>query len=372
MNDAFSPEPCTADFTYMPCSVLGDVNDDGGVTPGDAQDAFEIFLGVQTPDMCQQMTADANCSGGITPGDAQDIFEDFLGIIDLPDCCADVQMAQPVSLTMQQPGLHPVEEREHRALRQLYPLNTTGRPGEIVSIPLMATYPQGIAQFALDMNYPYEMLEFLGVKKSPATAGFEYVTGVEEMQGLIHIMGESVTPIDTSRIGSLAVVVFRVKEGLPDRLPIILFNADQDIANAEMHQGDFARVDPDWQKPGWIILGRAIHRPDGTLRIPVRLSSVFDMRSFGMDLRFSHDSLHFVGIEHSSISQSFMSIQAREVEEGFVRIGGYGMNPLQKRGPGVLFDLIFAGYGRQGEVELIGLFDDLQNFEMRKKDTRIE
>jgi hypothetical protein len=372
MQDAFTPEPCTSDFTYLPCSVLGDVNGDAGVTPGDAQDAFEIFLGVQTPDMCQQMTADANCSGSITPGDAQDIFEHFLGINTLPVCCADALQPQQVSLTVQPSRIFPIDDGNRPGFRRLIPYNTTGRAGEIVPIPVLITNPQGISRFALDMNYPHEMLEYLGVKKSPMTEEFDYVTGSEEIQGLIHIMGESTIPIDSTQMGSLAVVVFRVKQGMPDRLPVFLFNPEQDILNAEIRQGSFARVDPEFQDPGWIILGKASRELDGTVRIPVRVSRVFDMRSFGMELRYSERNLYFVGIEQSDISQNFMAIEGNEVEQGFVRIGGYGMNMVQKRSPGILFNLIFINTGGDGDVELTYLYDDLKNFEKRKTNTRIE
>ena len=342
------------------------------MTPGDAQDAFEIFLGIHTPDMCQQMTSDANCSGSITPGDAQDIFEHFLGIITLPPCCAEAQQTQQVTLTLQPFGPYPIDRMSIPEFRQLYPFNATSRAGEIVSIPILITNPQGISRFVFDMNYPSEMLEYLGVKKSPMTEEFDYVTGSEEIQGLIHIMGESMIPIDSIRMGSLAVVVFRVKQGLPDRLPIFLFNADQDILNAEIRQGSFARVDPEVQEPGWIILGRAFHELDGTVRIPVRVSRMFDIRSFGMEFRFSEKNMYFVGIEHSDISQNFMAIQGYVLEQGFVRIGGYGLNLVQKKSPGILFDLVFFSSGGEGEVELINLFDDLRNFEIRKTNTRIE
>jgi hypothetical protein len=60
------------------------------------------------------------------------------------------------------------------------------------------------------------------------------------------------------------------------------------------------------------------------------------------------------------------------VEDGVVRIGGYGMNQVQKKSPGVLFNLVFFSSGGKGEVELINLYDDLQDFEFRKRNTRIE
>ena len=372
MNDSFSPEPCTSIFTYKACSILGDVNGDTSVTPGDAQDAFEIFLGVQTPDVCQLMTSDANCSGSITPGDAQEIFEHFLGINILPACCDGVLLAQEVSLAMRPSGINPLDRMRNPEFRRLFLFNTTGQAGEIVSVPVLITNPLGVGRFSFDLNFPYEMLEFLGVKKSPLTEEFDYVTGSEEIQGMVHVVGESMLPIESNHMGSLAVAVFRVKEGLPDRLPIILFNPDQDVLNAEIRQGSFVRVDPGIQEPGWIILGRAVHELDGTVRIPVRVSRVFNMKSFGMEFRFSDKTLHFAGVERSDISKDFLALEGYEVEEGLVRIGGYGMNQVQKKSPGVLFNLIFFNSGGKGEVELIDLFDDLRYFEFRKRNTRIE
>jgi len=60
------------------CPRLGDVTGDGSITPGDAQLAFEIYLGRVAPNYCQAKTSDANCDTNITPQDAQWIFEHYL------------------------------------------------------------------------------------------------------------------------------------------------------------------------------------------------------------------------------------------------------------------------------------------------------
>jgi hypothetical protein len=60
------------------------------------------------------------------------------------------------------------------------------------------------------------------------------------------------------------------------------------------------------------------------------------------------------------------------MEAGFVRVGGYGLNKDQGRSPGVLFQLVFISHGGRGEVELVNLWDDLRDFEFRKRNTRIE
>jgi hypothetical protein len=65
------------------CSLPGDINGDGFVTPGDAQMAFDHFLGLITLTPEQQECADVCPPGGdgfVTPGDAQGIFNIFLGI----------------------------------------------------------------------------------------------------------------------------------------------------------------------------------------------------------------------------------------------------------------------------------------------------
>lgn len=58
------------------CALPGDVDDDGAVTPGDAQMAFDFFLGagqLTNPD-CGDLCAD----GSVNPGDAQGMFNTFL------------------------------------------------------------------------------------------------------------------------------------------------------------------------------------------------------------------------------------------------------------------------------------------------------
>ena len=69
-----------ATFT-LAVGIPGDVNCDGSVTPGDAQVAFDFFLGLSTPnciddgDVCP-----VGGDGSVTPGDAQGIFNMFLGL----------------------------------------------------------------------------------------------------------------------------------------------------------------------------------------------------------------------------------------------------------------------------------------------------
>jgi len=93
----FTPSPRTATFTYLACPALGDVNGDGRKTPGDAQRAFDIYMGRTTPSACQSASADANCDGAVTPADAQAIFDDYTGQTALPTCCADSPAPSPAA-----------------------------------------------------------------------------------------------------------------------------------------------------------------------------------------------------------------------------------------------------------------------------------
>ncbi len=66
-----TPEP--------PCLHTGDVNDNGAITAGDAQLAFQIALGQYSPTQMEECAADCNNSGNVTAGDAQQIFQAALG-----------------------------------------------------------------------------------------------------------------------------------------------------------------------------------------------------------------------------------------------------------------------------------------------------
>lgn len=67
------------------CIHDGDVNLDGSITSGDAQLAFQIALGMYTPNEEEECAADCNGDESVTSGDAQQIFMTALGM----DNCVD-------------------------------------------------------------------------------------------------------------------------------------------------------------------------------------------------------------------------------------------------------------------------------------------
>jgi len=77
-----TPTPKSTDTPTMTNYLLGDVNCDRHITPGDALLAFEIYLETYIPtgqELCDQMkAADYNENGLVSPGDALCIFFSYL------------------------------------------------------------------------------------------------------------------------------------------------------------------------------------------------------------------------------------------------------------------------------------------------------
>jgi hypothetical protein len=364
---SFLPHPCTADYTFMPCPRLGDVNGDGEITPADALEAFEIFLAKIVPSFCQETTSDANCDGSTTPGDAQDIFDHYLGKKILPKCCSETTgYISPSSLSVLRD-----EKRLKPSERKLYALDTICRSGEIVNVPIIITNPEGISSFSFEVNYFPELLEFIGLKRSPLTREFEYVRGIKEVEGLVRIEGESQTPIKSNKYGSLVVMVFKVKKGINDSLPITIFNQDKDLFRAEVNEAIFTGVDYFKDEARFLSFGHAVISPERTMRIPIEVGSAFNLKSFGMDLRYSTEKMLFIGVIRGALTEDFMAFEGNELEEGIVRVGGYSLSGVREEGPGVLFELVFYIKEKGGEVEIVKLVDDIKNYVINNRNIKI-
>jgi hypothetical protein len=354
----FLPNPCTKDFMLI---RLGDVNADGEVTPGDAQLAFEIYLGKITPTLRQTIAADFNRNGRVTPEDAQLIFEHYLGKRVLAECRAgDDGQRSIFAINMFRP-----------AKRMLYALNTIGNSGEIISVPIIINNPEGVRSFSFEVNYNPELLEYIGLRMSPLTSEFDYVRGIKEGEGLISIEGESKRPIRYNKYGSAAVMVFRVKEGINGSLPIIVSNLSEDLFNVEAGEGTFIALNYSKKETRFLSLGEAYIALDGTLRIPVEVSNAFNMKSFGLELKYSAKKLLFMGIARGAMTDDFLEVEGNELKAGIVRIGGYSMSGIQEEGAGVLVELVFYMKENGGEVEIVKLVDDIQDFLISKKSIKI-
>jgi len=367
----YSPEPNTALFSVRPCSFLGDIDGNGRITAGDSQTTFEIFVGRIPPNYCQQIMSDVNCDGRTTSEDAQWIFERFLKRRSLLACCAEASStALPVEQTRKNDFLRAEEDTQET--QALFALDTISKPGDIVSIPIILSRPYGVRSFSFDLAYPVELLEFLGTRSCLLTEDFVFSSASEISRGVIRVSAESQTPIMSVDKGSMAVMVFRIKKGENARLPLIILNPGGDILTVKIREGFFARIQEDWLDNRFLRFGDPVHRPDGTVSVPVKVSSAFNMKAFGMELEFSHQSLTFVSVEKSKLTEDFIAVDGAEIEPGLIRVGGYGMSAIQDLNPGTLFNVIFTVPVGMAEIEIVNLLDDLQLYTIHAGKTRIQ
>ena len=361
------PRTFQTNFLYRTCPRLGDVNANQSVTPGDAQAAFEIYLGKIAATSDQLTTADANCgcpctskehteaNNCITPGDAQLIFEHYLGMRTLPLCCADDPCLGGAGFLLEQIGDPPSENK------RVYPLPSIGKSGARVNMPILVNDPRGIRDFSLEMIYPLELLEFVGVLASPLTEEFTYVRGEEYAPGFLKIEGRGDVAIRSREAGSLCVVVFQVKENMCGNAPVILCNFDGDIVDAEPGRCPFVAGEDLVNKERSLSLGTGRER-EGLLSVPVRVSSALDIKAFGLEVKYEADKMSFLGVQRTELTKDFIAVHGHEVERGVVRIGGYGMSGIQESYGGTMLILLFQVSESRGQVEIIRVDDDLEKF----------
>jgi hypothetical protein len=361
------PRSFQTDFLYKKCSRLGDVNDSGSVTPGDAQAAFEIYLGKIQATLAQLTIADANCScpcadkehtepnNCITPGDAQWIFEHYLGLRVLPVCCADYACGGSSALITSE-GIRPSLEK-----RVVYPLPTIAGSRERVMIPVMINCPEGVRNFGLEMDYPQDLLEYAGTLATPLTQGLIHVRGEVETPGVVRIEGIGDAGITTQDAGSLTVVVFQVREGAAGSAHIVLANFFGDILEAEAGSSTFICGEDLTGKERGVTL-RPGRKSGGLLVVPVEVTDAFNMKAFGLEVKYSTDKMTFLGVEPAELTRDFVAVAGNEVANGVVRVGGYSMSGIQEMLGGTLVELIFQLSESGGEVEIIRVVDDLKDF----------
>jgi hypothetical protein len=359
------------DFLYRACPRLGDVNGDGTITPGDAQSAFEIYLGRLTPTLNQLTISDANCScpcnsmehtvqnNCTTPGDAQWIFEHYLGRRILPLCCTNYQCGTSSVMIQSQVDIFFDEEQE------AYVLPVIGNSGERVMVPVMVNNPEGIQYFSLEMVYPQDLLEYEGLLPSPLTQRFDYVKGEEEVPGVVKIEGQGEESITERESGSLCVVVFHAREGISGSAPVVLNSLSGDMCRVDAESMVFVRMKPLRDEENSLSLGKGVER-GGTWVVPVKVTSAFGVKAFGLEVNYSVDKMTFVGVNRTNLTEDFVAVDGNEIERGVVRIGGYSMSGIQDMSDGVLVELMFQVREPGGEVGIMHAVDDLKEFSITK------
>jgi len=100
------------------------------------------------------------------------------------------------------------------------------------------------------------------------------------------------------------------------------------------------------------------------ITVPVRINNPFNIKSFGFDLIFDSGTLEFAGIEIGSLLNGFTMVDANEISEGVVRVGGFSSEPIMTSSPSVLVRLKFRILGRSKEpspLSITNTVDDIKN-----------
>ncbi len=353
----FTPMPKTAVFTYQACPGLGDVNGDGSKTPGDAQNAFEIYLGLLVATDCQKATSDPSCSGTTTPGDAQMIFDDYLGRIILPGSCTGT--------APQASGLAASRPSDGRRVLSL--IDTISRENGTVVVPVVLTNLGGIREFGFTVGYRSDVLEFAGVLPTPLTKDFE-IKGLVTSPGMVRIEGVAERPAASAEeLGALARLVFRLREGAAGSTELVLIEPAGDLARAETRAGRAAVAENRRAENETIEIGKPLPQPDGTLTVPVAVSEAFGIGAFGIELSYEPSELQFLGVRRTDRTRSFAAVDAQEDGTGRLRVGGYRASGILERGRADLVELVFLPLTAGApKIEIRGLVDDLIRFTIKK------
>jgi hypothetical protein len=216
-----------------------------------------------------------------------------------------------------------------------------------------------------------ELLEYTGIRRSQLTDEFDYLTGIEEIKGLVRVEGESKQPIAYNKYASLAVLAFRMKEGASGNLPIIVFNPGKDLFNVEIDDGTFLGLEYFNEHERFLNLGKTVITPDNTLKIPIKVSNAFNIKSFGLEIKYPQEKMLFAGINRGDLTKNFTTVEGNESEPGIVRVGGYNTSGIQEREPGILAEIVFFIKDMDGKIEIVNLVDDIQDFIVQKRRIRV-
>jgi len=177
------------------CTKCGDVTGDLSITPADAQAAFEIFLGIiSNPTESEKENADMDCSGtktepSITAGDAKAIFEKFLGINDLPCDCSRNSRSGSILTQMRS-----TQMKQTPDINIIINDIRVDQGGEVV-VPIIVDNPFNIKAFRLDLIFPSESLEFVGVERTEPLDDFYQVDAIKIADGVVRSGGYRSKPI---------------------------------------------------------------------------------------------------------------------------------------------------------------------------------
>ncbi len=141
-----------------------------------------------------------------------------------------------------------------------------------------------------------------------------------------------------------------------EKLTCSYFSLDQDIFDAETERNRFRVEHP--ISAGSLTLGRA-KESGSRLVVPVQVNDLFDLKSFGLELKYPEDKLAFVGVEQTELTQDFVFLDGNEIAAGMARVGGFCLGGIPDESQGVLVRLVFKVKESGGAIEIVEAMDDL-------------
>ncbi len=222
---------CCNRFECVTCEHNGDVNGDLSLTPGDALCAFQIYLNNGSVPAscdvsgfdCEVTASDVNCDNTTTPGDALAIFTRYLQNLPPLDCFARANTAAPAARLNYQLAL------EARTLV------SPSAQQELVKVALRTANPQNLQALGLQLHYPSDQLELLGVTRGALTADWIQLEGQQVEPGIVRLGGFNDKPIAATSAGVLFEVVFANKGQNTTRANFTLTDFVDDFTNAQVH-----------------------------------------------------------------------------------------------------------------------------------------
>ncbi len=191
--------------------MRGDVNNDGSITPADAQATFELYMKIVSgeitatspyPDGSDLWLADFNGDGDVTPSDAQAIFEAYV---------------QTISGKTTRKSVRAIPMKPLDAVALAIDL-VNGTPNTTVTVPIRLSQADNITSFSFAVNYPSDQLEFIELDRSGTlTETFSTVSPIAGTDK-VTIAGFAGMASAITGEGILIQVKFKVKDTASDGL----------------------------------------------------------------------------------------------------------------------------------------------------------
>jgi len=236
------------------CTKCADVNGDLKITPGDAQLAFDIYLGrISNPTWCQLENADVNCSGTklspkVTPADAQMIFYRYIRRGTFSSTCSGNSRAAAVSTLTA--GFKNAD---------LTIDNMAFTPGLDILIPIIIECPSEVTAFGFDFAFPSNVLTFVRLESTELTKGYAQLDAnvipyqpIDQEQAhaepaetlVLRVGGYKTNPDQSPSSGVLVTLIFRgTGEFIDPNATSMIIATYDDLQNASVINRMISRQD---------------------------------------------------------------------------------------------------------------------------------